>query len=131
MQSGFDPDGDVSVFVGFEPHRLRLHPLFLHHGTSRRREAGVDFASGSIQKPGVDEEDAVLARADALLQVATCPTLLVHDADFQGVSLVAQQIFAAVQTRVHEGNLILDMIKIFNLSYNITSIYPTTCYITS
>jgi hypothetical protein len=50
----------------------------------------VDLVAGAVEEAGVDEGDAVLRGADALLEVDAGAPLLVHDAELHRVARQAQ-----------------------------------------
>ena len=82
-QAAGEADVDVAVLVGLDPGR-GLHVALADHRAGFHR--GVDLVAGAVEEAGVDEDDAVLRGADALLEVERGAPLLVHDAHLERVA---------------------------------------------
>ena len=94
---------DVPVLVGLDPGG-RAHVGLADHRAGFHR--GVHLVAGAVEKAGVDEADAALGGANALLEIDGGAPLLVHDAHFQRVAGEAEHILDAGKQRVGEGGLL-------------------------
>ena len=52
----------------------------------------MDFVTGAIEESRIDEHHALGRTADALCEVHSRPTLLIHDADFEGVAWQVKRV---------------------------------------
>ena len=98
----FEAGVDIPGLIGGNPGGL-LHVALADHRAGFHR--GVDLVAGAVEEAGVDEHDALLRGADALLEVDGGAPLLVHDAHLDGVLRHAEQRLDAVENLDGEGDL--------------------------
>ena len=103
LEASGQTDVDVAVLVGSNPLGA-LDLALADECTGFHR--GVDLVTGAVQKAGVDERDTLTGSLDAGLEVDRGATLLVHDPDFQGVALHAQQVFHTAKQLGGEGHFL-------------------------
>ena len=91
----------VVVLVGADPF-LGLHGRLAHHRAGFH--GGMDFVAGAVEEAGVDEHHALARFLDAGLEVDRGTTLLVHDADLEGVARQAENVLDAAEQFGGEGD---------------------------
>ena len=77
----------------------------------------MNFISGAIEEPRIDEDDAIFCRPNAFLEIDRRAPLLIHDADLNGHRLETKRVLdsreqfaserdliAAVHFRLHDVN---------------------------
>mmetsp|Transcript_582 Transcript_582/g.1501 ORF Transcript_582/g.1501 Transcript_582/m.1501 type:complete len:782 (+) Transcript_582:167-2512(+) len=93
----------IAVLVRQPPSGL-LDVALGKHGSESER--GVDLITSAVEESGVDEDAALLDLANALLEVGTGTSLLIHDTDLEGVGGHAEHLLNAIKHRVDHGNLL-------------------------
>ena len=88
-QADFEADAHVPVFVRREP--TRALDLGLRHHRARLH-VRVHLVAGAVEEARIDEDHALAAGANALLQVHGRAAFLVHDADLQRVRGQAERL---------------------------------------